>query len=178
MLVVGSSCFCLGLVPCCFHFGSSLAPAWFWLFGAWLQLAAPWLQSGFTLCVGLVFKLTPLWFQLGFNLYMFVLSLAQVWLHAGSSLWCLASTCSSIDCFLWTSSCRQQPQHSGIRQAGSKYLSLPSQCSLHNAPIFRLLLKVAVNGTHQCESLNFCGTHVPTNALPGKCMFTSSLHAP
>ena len=30
-----------------------------------------------------------------------------------------------------------------------------SQCSLHNAPIFRLLLKVAVNGTHQCESHNF-----------------------
>ena len=37
-----------------------------------------------------------------------------------------------------------------------------SQCSLHNASIFRLLLKVAVNGTHQCESLNFCGTLVPT----------------
>ncbi len=36
-----------------------------------------------------------------------------------------------------------------------------SQCSLHNAPIFRLLLKVAVNGTHQCESLNFCGAYRP-----------------
>ena len=36
-----------------------------------------------------------------------------------------------------------------------------SQCSLHNAPIFRLLLKVAVNGTHQCESLNFCGDLCP-----------------
>ena len=34
---------------------------------------------------------------------------------------------------------------------------LPSQRSLHNAPIFRLLLKVAVNGTHQCDFLNFCG---------------------
>jgi hypothetical protein len=33
----------------------------------------------------------------------------------------------------------------------------PSQRSLHNAPIFRLLLKVAVNGTHQCDFLNFCG---------------------
>ena len=33
-----------------------------------------------------------------------------------------------------------------------------SQRSLHNAPIFRLLLKVAVNGTHQCDSINFCGT--------------------
>ena len=32
-----------------------------------------------------------------------------------------------------------------------------SQRSLHNAPIFRLLLKVAVNGTHQCDFLNFCG---------------------
>jgi hypothetical protein len=32
-----------------------------------------------------------------------------------------------------------------------------SQRSLHNAPIFRLLLKVAVNGTHQCDLLNFCG---------------------
>ena len=37
----------------------------------------------------------------------------------------------------------------------------PSQRSLHNAPIFRLLLKVAVNGTHQCDFLNFCGTLVP-----------------
>ena len=32
-----------------------------------------------------------------------------------------------------------------------------SQRSLHNAPIFRLLLKVAVNGTHQCDFLNFWG---------------------
>ena len=31
----------------------------------------------------------------------------------------------------------------------------PSQRSLHNAPIFRLLLKVAVNGTHQCDFFNF-----------------------
>ena len=36
--------------------------------------------------------------------------------------------------------------------------SSASQRSLHNAPIFRLLLKVAVNGTHQCDFLNFCGT--------------------
>ena len=32
-----------------------------------------------------------------------------------------------------------------------------SQRSLHYAPIFRLLLKVAVKGTHQCDFLNFCG---------------------
>ena len=37
-----------------------------------------------------------------------------------------------------------------------------SQRSLHYAPIFRLLLKVAVNGTHQCDFLNFCGASVPT----------------
>ena len=36
-----------------------------------------------------------------------------------------------------------------------------SQRSLHNAPIFRLLLKVAVNGTHQCDSSNFCGASSP-----------------
>ena len=36
--------------------------------------------------------------------------------------------------------------------------NLASQRSLHNAPIFRLLLKVAVKGTHQCDFLNFCGT--------------------
>jgi len=44
---------------------------------------------------------------------------------------------------------------------GNSYIraGLPSvsQRSLHNAPIFRLLLKVAVNGTHQCDFLNFCG---------------------
>jgi len=30
-----------------------------------------------------------------------------------------------------------------------------SQRSLHTEPIFRLLLKVAVNGTHQCDFFNF-----------------------
>ena len=39
----------------------------------------------------------------------------------------------------------------------------PSQRSLHNAPIFRLLLKVAVNGTHQCDFQNFWG---PFGAQP------------
>ena len=33
--------------------------------------------------------------------------------------------------------------------------AVASQRSLHNAPIFRLLLKVAVNGTHQCDFHNF-----------------------
>ncbi len=36
-----------------------------------------------------------------------------------------------------------------------------SQRSLQNAPIFRLLLKVAVNGTHQCDCPNFCGADAP-----------------
>ena len=40
---------------------------------------------------------------------------------------------------------------------------LVSQRSLHNAPIFRLLLKVAVNGTHQCDFPNFCGQQCPTS---------------
>ena len=43
-----------------------------------------------------------------------------------------------------------------------------SQRSLHNAPIFRLLLKVAVNGTHQCGFFNFCGAlWAPTVLLAG-----------
>jgi len=48
-----------------------------------------------------------------------------------------------------------------LGHAGCK--SIVSQRSLHNAPIFRLLLKVAVNGTHQCESLNFCGALRPNS---------------
>ena len=35
--------------------------------------------------------------------------------------------------------------------------AISSQRSLHSAPIFRLLLKVAVNGMHQCDFHNFCG---------------------
>ena len=45
-----------------------------------------------------------------------------------------------------------------------------SQFSLHNAPIFRLLLKVAAKGTHQCESFNFCGTSVPTDLFNWWCI--------
>ena len=40
-----------------------------------------------------------------------------------------------------------------------------SQRSLHNEPIFRLLLKVAVKGTQQCEFLNFCGVYSPILTL-------------
>ena len=45
------------------------------------------------------------------------------------------------------------------------YTHLASQRSLHNAPIFRLLLKVAVNGTHQCDFLNFCGGSGPQQII-------------
>ena len=37
------------------------------------------------------------------------------------------------------------------------WASISSQRSLHSAPIFRLSLKVAVNGTHQCDFHNFWG---------------------
>ena len=51
-----------------------------------------------------------------------------------------------------------------------------SQRSLHNAPIFRLLLKVAVNGTHQCDLFNFCGTSCPNNShLIGSAVVTRRL---
>ena len=49
--------------------------------------------------------------------------------------------------------------------------ALASQRSLHNAPIFRLLLKVAVNGTHQCDYSNFCGDSGPQHLCvsPHRC---------
>ena len=45
--------------------------------------------------------------------------------------------------------------YSSLQRGGTA--TRASQRSLHNAPIFRLLLKVAVNGMHQCDFLNFCG---------------------
>ena len=36
-----------------------------------------------------------------------------------------------------------------------------SQCSLHNAPVLRLFLTVAAHGTHQCESMIYCGAFSP-----------------
>ena len=47
-------------------------------------------------------------------------------------------------------------KHSHALPCGSApHASLQDSASLHNAPIFRLLLKVAVKGTHQCDFLNF-----------------------
>ena len=37
------------------------------------------------------------------------------------------------------------------------WATISSQHSLRSAPIFRLLLKIAVNGTRQCDFHNFCG---------------------
>ena len=44
-----------------------------------------------------------------------------------------------------------------------------SQRSLHNEPIFRLLLKVAVKGTQQCDFLNFCGVYSPITCMTFFC---------
>ena len=56
----------------------------------------------------------------------------------------------------------------------------PSQRSLHNAPIFRLLLKVAVNGTHQCDFHNFCGALGPQQRFMSRRLKATmlSVHAP
>ena len=63
-----------------------------------------------------------------------------------------------------------------------------SQRSLHNAPIFRLLLKVAVKGTHQCDLQYFCGNVMFPNQFGSRpefsdehlsvsyCMVTSIMH--
>ena len=44
-----------------------------------------------------------------------------------------------------------------------------SQRSFQDAPIFRLLLEVAVGGTHQCDFLNFCESLVLSI---GRCLGT------
>ena len=52
---------------------------------------------------------------------------------------------------------RFQKKLKSVVPAELNYVSL-SQRSLHNAPIFRHLLKAAVNGSHQCDFPNFRGT--------------------
>ena len=52
---------------------------------------------------------------------------------------------------------RNDLMHLPLPQALLWCQGVSSQRSLHNAPIFRLLLKVAVYGTHQCDFSNFCG---------------------
>ena len=57
-------------------------------------------------------------------------------------------------------------QHTLTRRGD--WINCPSQRSLHNAPIFRLLLKVAVDGTHQCDFLNVCGALAPKGLCQSK----------
>ena len=52
-----------------------------------------------------------------------------------------------------------------------------SQRSLHNAPIFRLLVKVTVNGTHQCDYANFCG-NLGSQRLGATCMSSAASNRP
>ena len=52
-----------------------------------------------------------------------------------------------------------------------------SQRSLHNAPIFRLLLKVAVKGTHQCDFDIFAGAHGPQHTTTPILIHRSSPHS-
>ena len=58
---------------------------------------------------------------------------------------------------VWGGTAEQRQRKPGRHEGGRGAEGGASQRSLHNAPIFRLLLKVAVNGTHQCDFLNFCG---------------------
>ena len=64
-----------------------------------------------------------------------------------------------------TNSTRTHPRSDWMHLSVLSHLlscqGVSSQRSLHNAPIFRLLLKVAVNGTHQCDFQNFCGAFEP-----------------
>ena len=45
----------------------------------------------------------------------------------------------------------------------SNPIETPAVISLHNAPILRLLLKIAMSGMHQCDFLNLCEMQAPTN---------------
>ena len=54
----------------------------------------------------------------------------------------------------------------GLQTLLARFFATPSlHHSVHfiNAPIFRLLLKVAVKGTHQCDFLNFWGGSTTPN---------------
>lgn len=48
------------------------------------------------------------------------------------------------------------------------YTDMGSQRSLHNAPIFCLLLKLAVNGARQCDCPICCGSFTPTYTDMGR----------
>ena len=72
---------------------------------------------------------------------------------------CAARLSKSVGCLLlghvwWY---RRRQKYFLFLRLASRPCRCSSQRSLHNAPIFRLLRKVAVNGTHQCDFQNFCG---------------------
>ena len=89
--------------------------------------------------------------------------IGDVLLPSGSA----APSCSSANCFVTLSkaSACSRPAVERFYTELARRAYLPSQRSLHSAPIFRLLLKVAVNGTHQCDSNNFCGASSSNNKL-------------
>ena len=62
-------------------------------------------------------------------------------------------------------------EHNSNKDTYLRLLKSLSQRSLHNAPIFRLLLKVAVNGTHQCDFQNFCGGLGSQRHIRQACVF-------
>ena len=73
---------------------------------------------------------------------------------------CFFFVCVSVCCFfVFVCVCVCQCMQCRLRflRRNGKFRGWSSQRSLHSAPIFRLLLKVAVNGTHQCDSHNFWG---------------------
>ena len=76
-------------------------------------------------------------------------------------------------CVMWT------PPRSAslLRKLAPCFWTHPctSQRSLHNAPIFRLLLKVAVKGTHQCDFANFCGASCPNSSFGLHAAFQSQV---
>ena len=53
-----------------------------------------------------------------------------------------------------------------VRGASKRGQHGSSQRSLQDAPVFRLLLKVAVKGTHQCDFFNFWGSLGLPTMLP------------
>ena len=75
--------------------------------------------------------------------------------------------CLGLLCFLTIRHAFRIAWHQHLRSIASmpRLSALPpascacvSQRSLQDAPIFRLLLKVAVKGTHQCDFFNFWGS--------------------
>ena len=63
--------------------------------------------------------------------------------------------------------CETQSSHNKRLHSFAPQAPKASQRSLQDAPIFRLLLKVAVKGTHQCDFTNFWGSPgLPTTSAP------------